>query len=608
MSKTKTLLFALLAILATGPALASGGGSGVVPDIPLGTNTSNANPHIIGDYTSGEFTNGAGHVDVAVGGLQIADWTTAGEHITGVLTVSGGITMSGLTTGTQVSCVGLDSGNHLVLSSGACGTGGGAVSSVFARTGAVVATSGDYTVSQVTGAAPLASPTFTGTVTLPAGQVVNGVTLNGAGSASLFLNQAGGYTTPSGAGGLTVASTTITSGTTTRVLFDNAGVLGEYVISGTGNVAMTTSPVFTTPNLGVPSAATLTNATGLPISTGVSGLGTGVATLLSGTSSGTGGPAGTASPTFTGTINGAAAIWSGLDTAASFSATGTGANQLPVGTTAQRPSASAGMIRYNSSGTPAVEAYVNSQWQQLGLMPDRTATTGTTIAVGDMGGQVNLNGSSLTVTIPAISSTVLPANQNVLISNQNGSALTISTTPTINGYPGTSIGQYGWLGLTSNGTSLDGFGFPGFGTITSNAIEKFSGTSGIATASALSDNGTVVSIAGEAAVAASSTPALSTSTFTPNFNLANIFDFALVHASCPCTIANPSALTANQSGVIEIDQSSTGSDTVTWGSEYKFAGGTAPTLSTGASAQDYFSYVVKDSTHIIVSGGILNAH
>lgn len=52
--------------------------------------------------------------------------------------------------------------------------------------------------------------------------------------------------------------------------------------------------------LGTPSSGTGTNITGLPISTGVSGLGTGVGTLLGGTSSGTGGPAGTASPTFTG--------------------------------------------------------------------------------------------------------------------------------------------------------------------------------------------------------------------------------------------------------------------------------------------------------------------
>lgn len=46
------------------------------------------------------------------------------------------------------------------------GGGGGAVDSVFGRTGTVTATSGDYAVGQVTGAAPLASPAFTGT---PAG-------------------------------------------------------------------------------------------------------------------------------------------------------------------------------------------------------------------------------------------------------------------------------------------------------------------------------------------------------------------------------------------------------------------------------------------------------
>lgn len=47
-----------------------------------------------------------------------------------------------------------------------------AVDSVFTRTGAVVAASGDYAVGQVTGAAPLAGPTFTGTVTVPAAVAV----------------------------------------------------------------------------------------------------------------------------------------------------------------------------------------------------------------------------------------------------------------------------------------------------------------------------------------------------------------------------------------------------------------------------------------------------
>lgn len=46
----------------------------------------------------------------------------------------------------------------------------------------------------------------------------------------------------------------------------------EYVGSGTGVFARVDSPTFTTPNLGVPSALTLTNATGLPLTTGVIGV------------------------------------------------------------------------------------------------------------------------------------------------------------------------------------------------------------------------------------------------------------------------------------------------------------------------------------------------
>jgi len=47
------------------------------------------------------------------------------------------------------------------------------VTSVFGRMGAIIAQTGDYTVSQVTGAAPIASPTFTGTVTSPVLNLTN---------------------------------------------------------------------------------------------------------------------------------------------------------------------------------------------------------------------------------------------------------------------------------------------------------------------------------------------------------------------------------------------------------------------------------------------------
>lgn len=96
-----------------------------------------------------------------------------------------------------------------------------------------------------------------------------------------------------------------------------------------------------------------------------------------------------------------------------------------------------------------------------------------------------------------------------------------------------------------------------------------------------------------------STPAISTATFTPNFASSDNFDIGLVHASCPCTLANPSNIVAGQSGIIAIVQSATGSDTITtYGTDYVFTNATAPTLSSTANTIDYFSYYVEDSTHI----------
>ena len=63
--------------------------------------------------------------------------------------------------------------------------------------------------------------------------------------------------------------------------FSSANLLGALTDeTGTGSAVFATSPTLVTPILGTPTSATLTNATGLPIATGVSGLGTGVATFL----------------------------------------------------------------------------------------------------------------------------------------------------------------------------------------------------------------------------------------------------------------------------------------------------------------------------------------
>lgn len=84
-------------------------------------------------------------------------------------------------------------------------------------------------------------------------------------------------------------------------------------------------------------------------------------------------------------------------------------------------------------------------------------------------------------------------------------------------------------------------------------------------------------------------------TITPDFSLANNFSVTLAGNR---TLANPTNLVAGQAGSIFISQDGTGSRTLAYGSYWDFAGGTAPTLTTTASAVDRIDYVVRSSTSI----------
>jgi hypothetical protein len=67
------------------------------------------------------------------------------------------------------------------------------------------------------------------------------------------------------------------------------------------------------------------------------------------------------------------------------------------------------------------------------------------------------------------------------------------------------------------------------------------------------------------------------------------------------TLSNPTNTKVGQRGRIRVVQDGTGSRTLAYGSNYEFAGGTAPTLTTTAGAEDVLYYDVISATRILVS-------
>ena len=97
-------------------------------------------------------------------------------------------------------------------------------------------------------------------------------------------------------------------------------------------------------------------------------------------------------------------------------------------------------------------------------------------------------------------------------------------------------------------------------------------------------------------------PALSTvqtltdaSTVTSDFDVGQNFTLTLAGNR---TLGAPSNVDAGQVGSIFIIQDGTGSRTLAYNSIWKFAGGTAPTLSTAAGAIDRLDYIVQSGTAI----------
>ena len=87
----------------------------------------------------------------------------------------------------------------------------------------------------------------------------------------------------------------------------------------------------------------------------------------------------------------------------------------------------------------------------------------------------------------------------------------------------------------------------------------------------------------------------SATTITIDMSTTNNHSVTLGHNT---TFANPSNQVAGQSGSIFITQDGTGSRTAAWAANWKWKGGTAPTLSTTAAAVDRVDYIIAASGSI----------